>query len=83
MRVLFDVLPILLVEFGQIFRPGGVVASVSMDHRFARREKKDRLIQVNDAFKLYRCHTIMNCTKVCPKGLNPAKAIAKIKTMVK
>ena len=33
MRVLFDVLPILLVEFGQIFRPGGVVASVSMDHR--------------------------------------------------
>ena len=45
--------------------------------------KKDRLIQVNDAFKLYRCHTIMNCTKVCPKGLNPAKAIAKIKTMVK
>ena len=46
-------------------------------------KKKDRLIQVNDAFKLYRCHTIMNCTKVCPKGLNPAKAIAKIKTMVK
>jgi len=46
-------------------------------------KKRDRLIQVNDAFKLYRCHTIMNCTKVCPKGLNPAKAIAKIKTMVK
>ena len=52
-----------------------------IDSRDAR--KKDRLIQVNDAFKLYRCHTIMNCTKVCPKGLNPAKAIAKIKTMVK
>ena len=46
-------------------------------------KKKDRLIQVNDAFKLYRCRAIMNCTKVCPKGLNPAKAIAKIKTMVK
>ena len=40
-----------------------------------------RLEAVNDAFKLYRCHTIMNCAKVCPKGLNPAKAIAKIKAL--
>ena len=42
----------------------------------------DRLDKVNDAFKLYRCHTIMNCSKVCPKGLNPAEKIAKIKQMV-
>ena len=40
-----------------------------------------RLEFVNDAFKLYRCHTIMNCSKVCPKGLNPALAIAKIKAL--
>lgn len=39
----------------------------------------ERLDDLNDAFKLYRCHTIMNCTKTCPKGLNPAKAIVKIK----
>lgn len=32
--------------------------------------------------KLYRCHTILNCTKVCPKGLNPAKAIAELKLRV-
>ena len=32
--------------------------------------------------RLYRCHTIMNCAKVCPKGLNPAKAIAEIKKMM-
>jgi succinate dehydrogenase (ubiquinone) iron-sulfur subunit len=38
-----------------------------------------RLAELDDAFKLYRCHTIMNCTKVCPKGLNPARAIANIK----
>jgi succinate dehydrogenase (ubiquinone) iron-sulfur subunit len=38
-----------------------------------------RLANVDDAFKLYRCHTIMNCSKVCPKHLNPAKAIAQIK----
>ena len=40
---------------------------------------KERLEQLDDAFKLYRCHTIMNCTKVCPKHLNPGKAIAQIK----
>jgi succinate dehydrogenase (ubiquinone) iron-sulfur subunit len=38
-----------------------------------------RLADLDDAFKLYRCHTIMNCTKVCPKHLNPGKAIASIK----
>lgn len=39
----------------------------------------ERLDALNDAFKLYRCHTIMNCAQACPKGLNPAKAIAEIK----
>ena len=38
-----------------------------------------RLDDLEDPFKLYRCHTIMNCTEACPKGLNPAKVIAKIK----
>ena len=39
----------------------------------------ERLDELQDPFKLYRCHTIMNCAKTCPKGLNPAKAIAEIK----
>ena len=39
----------------------------------------ERLDELEDPFKLYRCHTIMNCAKTCPKGLNPAKAIAHIK----
>ena len=38
----------------------------------------ERLDQLEDPFRLYRCHTIMNCTKTCPKNLNPAKAIAEI-----
>jgi succinate dehydrogenase / fumarate reductase iron-sulfur subunit len=42
----------------------------------------ERLDQLEDPFKLYRCHTIMNCTKTCPKGLNPAKAIAEIKQLM-
>ena len=43
---------------------------------------EDRLEQLDDTFKLYRCHTIMNCTNACPKGLNPAKAIGQIKKMI-
>lgn len=39
----------------------------------------ERLDELEDPFRLYRCHTILNCTQVCPKGLNPAKAIAEIK----
>ena len=42
----------------------------------------DRLDDLEDPFRLYRCHTIMNCTKTCPKGLNPAKAIAETKKML-
>jgi succinate dehydrogenase / fumarate reductase iron-sulfur subunit len=43
----------------------------------------ERLDFLEDPFRLYRCHTILNCSKACPKGLNPAKAIAEIKkTMV-
>jgi succinate dehydrogenase iron-sulfur subunit len=42
----------------------------------------ERLDNLEDPFRLYRCHTIMNCTDVCPKGLNPSKAIAEIKQMM-
>ena len=42
-------------------------------------QEGERLDQLEDPFRLYRSHTIMNCTSACPKGLNPAKAIADIK----
>ena len=42
----------------------------------------ERLDELEDPFRLYRCHTIMNCANVCPKGLNPAKAIAETKKMM-
>ncbi len=42
----------------------------------------ERLDQLEDPFRLYRCHTIMNCTKTCPKSLNPAKAIGEIKQLM-
>ncbi len=42
----------------------------------------ERLDNLEDPFRLYRCHTILNCTKTCPKGLNPAKAISEIKQLL-
>jgi succinate dehydrogenase / fumarate reductase iron-sulfur subunit len=39
----------------------------------------ERLDNLEDPFRLYRCHTIMNCVKACPKGLNPSEAIAELK----
>jgi len=44
--------------------------------------KGERLDNLEDPFRLYRCHTIMNCANTCPKGLNPAEAIAEIKQMM-
>ncbi len=61
-------------------------AALLQAYRFivdSRDEKtEERLDQLDDAFKLYRCHTIMNCSKTCPKGLNPAQAIAEIKKLL-
>lgn len=49
----------------------------------SRDEKQpERLKRLEDPFSLYRCHTIMNCTKTCPKGLNPGRAIANIKKLM-
>ncbi|GAB0119543.1 succinate dehydrogenase iron-sulfur subunit [Acidisoma sp. 7E03] len=49
----------------------------------SRDERKgERLDALEDPFKLYRCHTIMNCAETCPKGLNPAKAIGEIKKLM-
>ncbi len=42
----------------------------------------ERLDNLEDPFRLYRCHTIMNCAKTCPKGLNPAAAISGIKKLM-
>ena len=61
-------------------------AALLQAHRWimdSRDEKTgERLDNLEDPFRLYRCHTIMNCAKACPKHLNPAKAIADIKRMM-
>lgn len=61
-------------------------ATLLQSHRWivdSRDEATDeRLDSIEDSFKLYRCHTIMNCSTTCPKGLNPAKAIAETKKLL-
>ncbi len=42
----------------------------------------ERLDNLDDPYRLFRCHSIMNCVDACPKGLNPTKAIGKIKEMM-
>ena len=60
-------------------------AALLQAHRWisdSRDEAADeRLDYIDDTFRLYRCHTIMNCTKACPKHLQPAKAIAELKNL--
>ena len=60
-------------------------AALLQAHRWIKDSRDDkteeRLQYLDDTFRLYRCHTIMNCVQVCPKGLNPAAAIAEIKRM--
>lgn len=62
--------------------PAGLLASYRflIDSRDTEREA--RLDELNDAFSVFRCHSIMNCVSVCPKGLNPTKAIGHIKSML-
>ena len=81
-RVLLHLMPELLVEWRSLSRPGDPAAGLSLDRRQPRRGTGARLDDLEDPFKLYRCHTIMNCTRTCPKGLNPAKAIGEIKQMM-
>jgi len=61
-------------------------AALIQAHRWLKDSRDEatgeRLDDLEDPFRLYRCHTIMNCAKACPKHLNPAKAIAEIKRMM-
>ena len=64
----------------QYLGPATLLQSLRWIEDSRDQERSRRLKDLNDEMKLYRCHTIMNCAKTCPKGLNPAKAIAKIKS---
>ena len=76
------IMPKLLVEWRKVFRTSSILQAYRWINDSRDGDKKERLKKVADELKLYRCHTIMNCTNSCPKGLNPAKAIGSIKKML-
>jgi succinate dehydrogenase / fumarate reductase, iron-sulfur subunit len=76
-RLLLDVLPELLVEPTEFLGPAALLQAYRWIADSRDEATGERLDDLEDPFKLYRCHTIMNCAQVCPKGLNPAKAIAR------
>ncbi|VFP87739.1 Succinate dehydrogenase iron-sulfur subunit [Candidatus Erwinia haradaeae] len=62
--------------------PAGLLAAYRFLIDSRDTDTDQRLDHLNDAFSVFRCHSIMNCVSVCPKGLNPTSAIASIKTML-
>ena len=80
--LLLDHLPQLLVERRPLSGPRRFAAIRRWLQDSRDEATGERLDQLEDPFRLYRCHTIMNCTNTCPKGLNPAKAIAETKQMM-
>ncbi len=62
--------------------PAGLLAAYRFLIDSRDTETAERLDDLNDAFSVFRCHSIMNCVSVCPKGLNPTRAIGHIKSML-
>ena len=62
--------------------PAGLLAAYRFLADTRDQATGERLDNLEDPYRLFRCHTIMNCVDVCPKGLNPTKAIGKIKDML-
>ena len=79
LRLLFGVVPELLVNGERYLGPAALLQANRWIIDSRDEATGARLDDLEDPFRLYRCHTIMNCSKACPKGLNPAKAIAEIK----
>ena len=80
--LLLDQLPELLVERDKFLGPAVLLQAYRWLADSRDEMTGERLDQLEDPFRLYRCHTIMNCANVCPKGLNPAKAIAETKKLI-
>jgi succinate dehydrogenase / fumarate reductase iron-sulfur subunit len=62
--------------------PAGLLAAYRFIADSRDQAVNERLDNLEDPYRLFRCHTIMNCVDVCPKGLNPSLAIGKIKEMM-
>jgi succinate dehydrogenase / fumarate reductase iron-sulfur subunit len=62
--------------------PAGLLAAYRFIADTRDQATSERLDDLEDPYRLFRCHSIMNCVDVCPKGLNPTRAIGKIKDLM-
>jgi succinate dehydrogenase / fumarate reductase iron-sulfur subunit len=62
--------------------PAGLLAAYRFIADTRDQATDERLDNLDDPYRLFRCHTIMNCVDVCPKGLHPTRAIEKIKEIM-
>ena len=65
-----------------LFRSAGLLQAYRFIADSRDQATSERLDNLEDPYRLFRCHTIMNCVDVCPKSLNPTKAIGKIKELM-
>ena len=72
----------LLVELRSLPRPSRAATGLPLGERRPDEATGERLDDLEDPFRLYRCHTILNCTKACPRVCRPAKAIAELKKLM-
>ena len=70
MRLLLNVVSELLVEFDKYLGPAVLLQAYRWLADSRDEKTGDRLDDLEDPFRVYRCHTIMNCAKACPKGLH-------------
>ena len=81
-RLLLDCLPLVLVEPDKFVGPAGLLQAYRFIADTRDQATNERLDNLEDPYRLFRCHSIMNCVDVCPKGLNPTQAIGKIKDLL-
>ncbi len=81
-RLLLDVCPSFWWNPDKFVGPAGLLNAYRFIADSRDQATNERLDNLEDPYRLFRCHTIMNCVDVCPKGLNPTLAIGKIKEMM-
>ena len=82
MCMLFYIVSFVLVNPDKFIGPAGLLHAYRFLADSRDTATEERLADLDDAFSVFRCHSIMNCVSVCPKGLNPTKAIGQIKSML-
>src|SRR5260370_7910736 len=81
-RLLLDLMPSYWWNSERFLGPAALLQATRWVKDSRDEATGERLDNLEDPFRLYRCHTILNCAKACPKSLNPSEAIAELNLMM-